>query len=277
MSHHSKILHSLIFFNSNSAEYIVVTLWIHNDTNLPIHEIIVCCNLALGDIFEQPFTFYKKIYMNALTMESKCDKRVKNTQSVGRYKDPRTRLGWGCEYSAGFESHFAQLNNLWNERILYRVKWIYCLLWLWYLATMPWSFTYRSISVRFHTSSMLCVQFYNRNAPSWFGLLKPCSHLTSVYAFASKFRNGIYGNKWLRWYLTLTFSRTGRQWSKKIVNADVTCEWTLTCFQEIFFTPRKKKVGNLSLEKDVEASNEGRLNFSRKKTFKLAPFIIYLE
>ena len=53
---------------------------------------------------------------------------------------------------------------------------------------------------------------------------KALSHVTSPFTFTSNIKKGFYGNKWCDGlHLTFTFSRTGRQRSKK--NADVTCEW----------------------------------------------------
>ena len=47
--------------------------------------------------------------------------------------------------------------------------------------------------------------------------LKPCSHITCVFAFSSNVRNGFYGNKW--WCLHLTFAAK----MKENANADVIC------------------------------------------------------
>ena len=49
--------------------------------------------------------------------------------------------------------------------------------------------------------------------------IKPCSHLTSAFAFLSNIMNGFYGNKWWVSYLTFCF---WRQRSKK--KADAKCE-----------------------------------------------------
>ena len=54
---------------------------------------------------------------------------------------------------------------------------------------------------------------------SW--TLKPCSHLTSVSAFASNLTNGFYGNIWWYSYLMFAFWQQG---SKRNSNADVKCE-----------------------------------------------------
>ena len=113
-----------------------------------------------------------------------------------------------------------------------------------------------------------CSHYHPCNRNSWESCrchwtIKPCWRVTSVHAFTSKVKNGFYGNSWLCSHLTFEFLRTGWQRSKKIANADVTCEWTLTCFQEIFFTHRKKSWEPLSWEgrrmKDVWTSQEEKL------------------
>ena len=45
--------------------------------------------------------------------------------------------------------------------------------------------------------------------------IKPCSHVTPAFAFASVIVNGFYDNKWWCSHLTLTFSRMGHQRSRK--------------------------------------------------------------
>ena len=60
-------------------------------------------------------------------------------------------------------------------------------------------------------------------------LVKPCSHVTSAFAFSSNVKNGFYGNKLWCLPLTFAFSIIGWQRSKKNANAYayVTCEPTL--------------------------------------------------
>ena len=59
--------------------------------------------------------------------------------------------------------------------------------------------------------------------------LKPCSHITPAFAFASKVKNRVWSKKWWCSHLTFVFSRMGQQRSKKSI--DIMCEWTSTLHQ----------------------------------------------
>ena len=50
--------------------------------------------------------------------------------------------------------------------------------------------------VKSRTDKGECENFYRcRCGPVWMSLM-PCSCVTSTFAFASNFTNGVYGNKW---------------------------------------------------------------------------------
>ena len=65
-------------------------------------------------------------------------------------------------------------------------------------------------------------------------IFKPCSRITSAFAFTSKFKNGLHGNKWPHPHPTFAFSRTGRQ---RNANVGITCEWTFTLSTTEFSMP----------------------------------------
>ena len=55
--------------------------------------------------------------------------------------------------------------------------------------------------------------------------VKPCSHVTSVFASTSKFKNVVFGKSWFYSTLHICILRTRRQSAKKNASTEVICEW----------------------------------------------------
>ena len=77
--------------------------------------------------------------------------------------------------------------------------------------------------------------------------VKPCSHVTSTFEFASNVKNGVHGKKLRCSQLIVAFSRTAQQRSKTNKNADITCEWTFSSFDDIENFPWKRILLHFSM------------------------------